>query len=237
MIAIAQRIPFASKTIPELQKFIKRREVHYIESPHPNNSFFEALSYLSMPESKVNRYRSRDRVVEGIQLMIQHYSLSGKSAKCRDVQEFIHDYKGFDLAAEVPVVGFNSTHFEMILILPFLTNKDWHIVQGGYLDDFSHIKREEVRHKIINVKIQILDIGIFMIKKSLNEAVNSFNEGPKQDMKGIFSNIAFNYDNYNKILLKSEPFVQTDFLNLLKEETLSDKDYQVYLEDNKNFKT
>ncbi|KAA6387610.1 MAG: hypothetical protein EZS28_016862, partial [Streblomastix strix] len=48
MIVIAYRIPFAGKAIPELQKFIKRREVHYVESAYPNNCFFEALSYGSV---------------------------------------------------------------------------------------------------------------------------------------------------------------------------------------------
>jgi hypothetical protein len=53
----------------------------------------------------------------------------------------------------VPVVGFNSAHFDMIFVLPYLTNKDWHIVPKGYLGDFSHIKRVEVRHKISNVRV------------------------------------------------------------------------------------
>ncbi|KAA6402952.1 MAG: hypothetical protein EZS28_001515 [Streblomastix strix] len=66
MIVAAYRTPFTGKAIPELQKFIKRREVHYIESPYPNNCFFEALSYLSMPDSKIKRYRYSDRVAEGI---------------------------------------------------------------------------------------------------------------------------------------------------------------------------
>ncbi|KAA6357781.1 MAG: hypothetical protein EZS28_046692, partial [Streblomastix strix] len=43
MVAVVYRIPLAGRAIPALEKFIKRREVHYIESPYPNNCFFEAL--------------------------------------------------------------------------------------------------------------------------------------------------------------------------------------------------
>ncbi|KAA6402951.1 MAG: hypothetical protein EZS28_001514, partial [Streblomastix strix] len=80
----------------------------------------------------------------------------------------------------VPVVGFNSAHFNMIFLLPYLTNKDWHIVPGGYLGDFSHIMRVEVKYKISNVKIQFLDIGMIMTKMSSKEAVQSFGDGKKE---------------------------------------------------------
>ncbi|KAA6362323.1 MAG: hypothetical protein EZS28_042150, partial [Streblomastix strix] len=53
-----------------------------------------------MPDTKTNRYRSQNKVAEGIRLIIQHYNLSGNSAKCRDVQNFLADFKGFDLAAD-----------------------------------------------------------------------------------------------------------------------------------------
>ncbi|KAA6381582.1 MAG: hypothetical protein EZS28_022892 [Streblomastix strix] len=35
MVAIVYRIPLAGRAFPALEKFIKRREVHYIESPYP----------------------------------------------------------------------------------------------------------------------------------------------------------------------------------------------------------
>jgi hypothetical protein len=57
----------------------------------------------------------------------------------------------YDIA--VPVVGYNSAHFDMIFVLPYLTNKFWNIVPGGYIGDFSHIKRVEVIHKITRVRL------------------------------------------------------------------------------------
>ncbi|KAA6362112.1 MAG: hypothetical protein EZS28_042361, partial [Streblomastix strix] len=81
MVAVVYRIPHAGRAIPALEKFIKRREVHYIESPYPNNCFFEALSYLSKPDQE-RRLRPSDRVAEGVKLMIQYYGLQENSAKC-----------------------------------------------------------------------------------------------------------------------------------------------------------
>ncbi|KAA6357166.1 MAG: hypothetical protein EZS28_047307, partial [Streblomastix strix] len=49
----------------------------------------------------------------------------------------------------VPILGFNSAHFDMIFVLPYLTSSKWHIT--NYLGDFSRIKRVEVRHKITGV--------------------------------------------------------------------------------------
>ncbi|KAA6353388.1 MAG: hypothetical protein EZS28_051085 [Streblomastix strix] len=59
MVTVVYRIPLAGKAIPALEKFIKRREVHYIESPYPSNCFFEALSYLSKPDQE-RRLRHSD---------------------------------------------------------------------------------------------------------------------------------------------------------------------------------
>ncbi|KAA6366171.1 MAG: hypothetical protein EZS28_038302, partial [Streblomastix strix] len=58
----------------------------------------------------------------------------------------------------VPDLGFNSAHFDMIFVLPYLTSYKWHIT--NYLGDFSHIKRVEVRHKITGIRIQFLDAEI-----------------------------------------------------------------------------
>ncbi|KAA6346791.1 MAG: hypothetical protein EZS28_052067, partial [Streblomastix strix] len=104
MVAVVYRIPLAGRAIPALEKFIKRREVHYIESPYPNNCFFEALSYLSKPDQE-RRLRQSERVSEGVQLMIQYYGLQGNSAKCKTVQQFITNYQGFNIASEAKQIA------------------------------------------------------------------------------------------------------------------------------------
>ncbi|KAA6381134.1 MAG: hypothetical protein EZS28_023338, partial [Streblomastix strix] len=101
MVVVVYRYPLTGKAIPELQKYIKRREVHFIDSQYPNNCVFEALSFLSLPDkSKEKRYKSSDRVAEGVKLMIQYYSLQGSSAKCKNIQKFIKEYQGFDFVTD-----------------------------------------------------------------------------------------------------------------------------------------
>lgn len=100
MIVAVCRIPYSVKAIPEWMKFIKHREVHFVDSLYQNNCNFETLSILFMFDNKFKCYRPLDGVAEGIWLKIWRYSLSGKSTKSKDVQEFVYNYKGFDLAAE-----------------------------------------------------------------------------------------------------------------------------------------
>ncbi|KAA6357994.1 MAG: hypothetical protein EZS28_046478, partial [Streblomastix strix] len=104
MVAIVYRIPLAGRAIPALEKFIKRREIHYIESPYPNNCFFEALSNLSKPDQE-RRLRPSDRVAKGVKLIIQYYGLQGNSAKCKTVQQFITNYQGFNIASEAKQIA------------------------------------------------------------------------------------------------------------------------------------
>ncbi|KAA6358796.1 MAG: hypothetical protein EZS28_045677, partial [Streblomastix strix] len=72
----------------------------------------------------------------------------------------------------VPILGFNSAHFDMIFVLPYLTSSKWHIT--NYLGDFSHIKRVEVRHKITGVRIQFFDAEMFVTKMRLKDFVKDF---------------------------------------------------------------
>ncbi|KAA6377517.1 MAG: hypothetical protein EZS28_026956 [Streblomastix strix] len=143
----------------------------------------------------------------------------------------------------VPVLGFNSAHFDMIFVLPYLTSSKWHIT--NYLGDFSRIKRVEVRHKITGVRIQFLDAEMFVTKMKLKNFVKDFspsefiidNNGIKKKVtkrsnnKGIFPYTAFNTSNYEEILNISELFEQNQFFNELTQEKLSNSDYFDYLLD------
>ncbi|KAA6383666.1 MAG: hypothetical protein EZS28_020806, partial [Streblomastix strix] len=131
----------------------------------------------------------------------------------------------------VPVLGFNSAHFDMIFVLPYLTNYKWHIT--NYLGDFSHIKRVEVRHKITGVRIQFLDAEMLVTKMKHKEFVNDFGKksNKRSDNKGIFPYTAFNTTNYNEVLNIIEPFEQNKFFNELTQQKLSNSDYFDYLLD------
>ncbi|KAA6358017.1 MAG: hypothetical protein EZS28_046456, partial [Streblomastix strix] len=97
-VVVVYRYPLTGKAIPELQKYIKRREVHFIDSQYPNNCVFEALLFLSFQDKgKEKRYSQHDRIAEGVILTIQYYSLQGSSAKCKNIQKFIKEYQ------EIPI--------------------------------------------------------------------------------------------------------------------------------------
>ncbi|KAA6381509.1 MAG: hypothetical protein EZS28_022964 [Streblomastix strix] len=69
----------------------------------------------------------------------------------------------------------------------------------------------------------------------LKQAAKDFGDG-YDDKKGLFPYEAFNTDNVNEILSKSEPFSMEDFNSSLKKTKISQKDYQIYLDDAKRFK-
>ncbi|KAA6353723.1 MAG: hypothetical protein EZS28_050750, partial [Streblomastix strix] len=134
----------------------------------------------------------------------------------------------------IPVLGYNSAHFDMVFVIRYLTNPLWHIT--SYLGDFTHIKRVEVKHKITGIILQFLDAMLFVTKGTLKQFAADFGNGGKDDQKGVFPYDAINTDNYNEILSKSEPFSKEDFNNELRKESITDETYQIYLEDSKQFK-
>ncbi|KAA6328010.1 MAG: hypothetical protein EZS28_053765, partial [Streblomastix strix] len=145
----------------------------------------------------------------------------------------IYDDPDIPYDIPVPVLGYNSAHFDMIFVLPYLTNSNWRIT--SYLGDFSHIKRVTVKHKISGVSIQLLDAILFITKESLKQFAIDFGDGGKDGNKGVFPYDAINTDNYKEVLEKKILFSQEDFNNKLRDEQISDDDYKLYLEDSKNF--
>ncbi|KAA6387854.1 MAG: hypothetical protein EZS28_016620 [Streblomastix strix] len=67
------------------------------------------------------------------------------------------------------------------------------------------------------------------------QAAKDFGDG-YDDKIGLFPYEVFNTDNVNEVLSKSEPFTMEDFNSSLKKTKISQKDYQIYLEDAKRFK-
>ncbi|KAA6357923.1 MAG: hypothetical protein EZS28_046550, partial [Streblomastix strix] len=66
------------------------------------------------------------------------------------------------------------------------------------------------------------------------QAAKDFGDG-YDNKKGIFPYEAFNTDNVNEVLSNSEPFMMEDFNSSLKKTKISQKDYQIYLDDAKCF--
>ncbi|KAA6358068.1 MAG: hypothetical protein EZS28_046405 [Streblomastix strix] len=101
-------------------------------------------------------------------------------------QDNMYDDPDVPYDIPVPVLGFNSAHFDLIFVLPYLTSSKWHITD--YLGDFSRIKRVEVRHKITGVRIQFLDAELFVTKMKLKDFAKDFGtkSNKRSENKGIF---------------------------------------------------
>ncbi|KAA6374210.1 MAG: hypothetical protein EZS28_030263 [Streblomastix strix] len=134
---------------------------------------------------------------------------------------------------EVPIVGFNSSRFDISLIISQMQCKDWTI--SNYIGSPTQAKQVIVHHKKMNLKVKFVDMLTYLQPMELKQAAKDFGDG-YDDKKGLFLYEAFNTDNVNEVLSKSEPFTMEDFNSSLKKTKISQKDYQIYLEDAKRFK-
>ncbi|KAA6361754.1 MAG: hypothetical protein EZS28_042719, partial [Streblomastix strix] len=134
---------------------------------------------------------------------------------------------------EVPIVGFNSSRFDISLIISYMQCKDWTIT--NYTGSPTTAKLIIVHHKKLNLKVKFVDMLTYLQPMELKQAAKDFGDG-YDDKKGLFPYECFNTDNVNEILSKSEPFSMEDFNPSLKKTKISQKDYQIYLEVAKRFK-
>jgi hypothetical protein len=66
--------------------------------------------------------------------------------------------------------------------------------------------------------------------KTLDSFVKTFGN-VKDFQKCVFAYDGFNSNNYMEVLNKSEPFAHVDFHSTLRDSDISDKDYEIYLQD------
>ncbi|KAA6368156.1 MAG: hypothetical protein EZS28_036317 [Streblomastix strix] len=133
-------------------------------------------------------------------------------------------------SVEVPIVGFNSSRFDISLIISYMQCKDWTIT--NYTGSPSTAKLIIVHHKKLNLKVKFVDMLTYLQPMELKQAAKDFGDG-YDDKKGLFPYECFNTDNVNEVLSKSEPFSMEDFNSSLKKTKISQKDYQIYPEDAK----
>ncbi|KAA6400250.1 MAG: hypothetical protein EZS28_004229 [Streblomastix strix] len=134
---------------------------------------------------------------------------------------------------EVSIVGFNSSRFDISLIIQQMQCKDWTI--SNYIGSPSQAKQAIVHHKKLNLKVKFVDMLMYLQPMELKQAAKDFGDGYEYK-KGLFPYEAFNTDNVNEVLSKSEPLTMEGFNSSLKKTKISQKDYQIYLEDAKRFK-
>ncbi|KAA6359468.1 MAG: hypothetical protein EZS28_045005 [Streblomastix strix] len=100
MVVVVYRNRAGGAAPAELQKFIKRQEVKFVDNKkYRNNCLFDALSFISLPDDQTKRRPTDSRVAEGKRLMKQFYSAIGNE-QVKNFTEFLENYQGFDLASE-----------------------------------------------------------------------------------------------------------------------------------------
>ncbi|KAA6353140.1 MAG: hypothetical protein EZS28_051333, partial [Streblomastix strix] len=100
MVVVVYRERPGGAAPAELQKYIQRQEVKFVDNQnHRNNCMFDALSFISLPDESTKRRPTNSRVAEGKRLMKQFYSAIGNE-QIKNFTEFLENYQGFDLASE-----------------------------------------------------------------------------------------------------------------------------------------
>ncbi|KAA6395560.1 MAG: hypothetical protein EZS28_008912 [Streblomastix strix] len=129
----------------------------------------------------------------------------------------------------VPVIGFNSSKFDVALILKNLQSDEWKIIK--YLGSGSNAKQIIVKHNISGIKLRFIDAMIYSTKMKLKQFIKDFTPKTASEIptKLKFPYKFINYDNYVQELDKSEPFPQETFRNSIKNKNISTIKYQTYL--------
>ncbi|KAA6382150.1 MAG: hypothetical protein EZS28_022323, partial [Streblomastix strix] len=98
---------------------------------------------------------------------------------------------------EIPIVGFNSSRFDISLIISQLQCKDWII--SNYIGSASTAKQVIVHHKKLNLKVKFVDMLTYLQPMELRQAAKDFGDG-YDDKKSIFPYESFNIENVNEVL-------------------------------------
>jgi hypothetical protein len=131
---------------------------------------------------------------------------------------------------EVPVLGFNSSKFDLNLILKFLDCKNWHVCDEGLMiGGVSAFKKIRVKHVKSGIILVFLDAKNFVAGGSLADFVKNFGDG--KESKSMMAYEAFDITNYEKILNSTEPFTKEQFKSVLRKSPITEKKYQQYLID------
>ncbi|KAA6359550.1 MAG: hypothetical protein EZS28_044923, partial [Streblomastix strix] len=83
------RYPLAGAAIPSLKQHIKRRKIYYVDCK-VNPCFWTAYSFITMPNTKDNRWKDCSRIAEAKRIF----------SKVNEV-EFRDNYQGFDFVGDI----------------------------------------------------------------------------------------------------------------------------------------
>ncbi|KAA6353952.1 MAG: hypothetical protein EZS28_050521, partial [Streblomastix strix] len=134
----------------------------------------------------------------------------------------------------VSIIGFNSSRFDQALFSKYLHNDKWTI--QSFIGTMGQGKQIVVEHKQTHQQIKFINAMNYTQPTDLASFAADFGYKDNES-KGLFPYEGITFDNYNYELNKSQPFSIRAFDSQLKNKTMSDDDYQLYLSDAKNYAT
>ncbi|KAA6370322.1 MAG: hypothetical protein EZS28_034151, partial [Streblomastix strix] len=145
-----------------------------------------------------------------------------------------HDDETIPYNQCVSIIGFNSSRFDQALFSKYLHNDKWTI--QSFIGTMGQGKQIVVEHKQTKQQIKFIDAMNYTQPTDLASFAADFGNKDNES-KGLFPYEGITFDNYNYELNKSQPFSIKAFGSQLKNKTMSDDDYQLYLTDAKNYAT
>jgi len=139
----------------------------------------------------------------------------------------------------VSVIGFNSAKFDLNLFIKSLNERNWRITSIlGTTTSHKQVlvKRNDRFGYDLSATLRFVDIRQFIAGGTLDQFTQDFGDVETR-VKGFFPYEHITVSNWNVELSKSEPFEQYNFFSSLSDSSISDVDYQTYLESAKPFES
>ena len=137
------------------------------------------------------------------------------------------------------IIGFNSSKFDLNLILSNLCSDKWRIrTIIGSSSQYKMISVYPIVDKEVDeskIGLRFIDIRNYIAGGTLDQFTKDFGHNDGKRVKGFFPYQFITTENWKEELFKTEPFKKEHFYSDLTKTEINDADYAVYLEDTKNY--
>ena len=138
------------------------------------------------------------------------------------------------------IIGFNSSKFDLNLILSNLCGTKWRIrTIIGSSSAYKLLTIYPVSDKTVDetkIGLRFIDIRNYIAGGTLDQFTKDFGHNDGKRVKNFFPYQFVTVQNWKEELFKEEPFKKEHFYSDLTKTDITDEDYATYLEDTKNFK-
>ena len=137
------------------------------------------------------------------------------------------------------VIGFNSSKFDLNLILSNLCSTKWRIrTIIGSSSAYKMLSVFPIVNKAVDeskIGLRFIDIRNYIAGGTLDQFTKDFGHNDGKRVKNFFPYQFITVQNWKDELFKTEPFKKEHFYSDLTKTDISDEDYSTYLQDTKNY--